>query len=343
MEQLEKSQNMSKFPSTKDNISQGPQNPQSHVDAIKFGPSLTRLEKPSTSLHHLPLQRSSTFEDIPHKQKLVPIKDWGVKFSGKGPVSINAFLERITELKEARNAGDEDLFRYAIDFFEEDALIWFRANKSSVSNWAELVKLLLDSFQPPYYQEELLQEIRLRTQSNKESVLIYIAVMQNMFNRLPVPISENEKLMILRKNLQPYFQKAICRDSFDSVGELTSVLRVIERTKLSCSNFKEPTLNDRSLEQDLAYHGSINQKLLQENMGTELAAIGNNGMKQSTSKCWNCRSLGHRFRDCKLPKQRLFCYKCGRFGNTVTKCPCTNTKKGNDHSESMPADRTPRM
>lgn len=301
----------------------------------------TILERPSLSSRHPGLQRSSTFDDGLHKRKLVPIKDWGVKFSGKGTVSVNAFLERIEELKEARNAADEDLFRYAIDFFEEEALIWFRANKGTVANWPQLVKLLLDTFQQPFYQEELLEEIKRRTQSSQESVLIYMAIMQNMFNRLPTPIPETQKLLILRRNLQPYFQKAICRDTFDSVSELTSVLRIIERTKLSCDNFKEPTPSEHSLERDLAYKGNTSNVSRNEKT-TELAAINDKEVLNAGSKCWNCRSPGHRFRDCKLPRQRLFCYRCGRFGKTTNKCSCKATDKGNDNSESMPADRTPK-
>lgn len=297
------------------------------------------LERPTPSLRHPGLLRSSTFDDGFYKRKLVPVKDWGVKFSGKGTVSVNAFLERVDELKEARNAVDEDLFRYAIDFFEEEALIWFRANKGAVTNWAQLVRLLLDTFQRPYYQEELLEEIKRRTQSNQESILVYIAIMQNMFNRLPTPIPEAQKLMILRRNLQPYFQKAICRDTFDSVSELTSVLRIIERTKMSCDNFKEPSQSDHSLERDLAYKGSTATKSRNENT-SELAAIDDKG--GPLTKCWNCRTPGHRFKDCKLPKQRIFCYRCGRFGKTTNKCSCNATDKGNDKSESMPADRTPK-
>lgn len=283
------------------------------------------------------LQRSSTLDHSFHRRKLIPIKDWGVKFSGRGTISVNAFLERIDELKDARNADDEDLYRYAIDLFEDEALIWFRANKNLVSTWSELVELLVDTFQKPNYQDELLEEIKQRTQSRQESVVIYMSIMQNMFNRLPIPLSELQKLFILRKNLQPYFQKEICRDTFSSVVELTSVLRIIEQTKISCDNFKEPIVNTRSLEQDLAYRGTSNA--VQSQHGN-LAVVENRTGSQS--KCWNCRAPGHRFRECNLPRQRLFCYKCGRFGISIQNCTCNNAQEGNERAESMPANQTPR-
>ncbi|KAJ8717511.1 hypothetical protein PYW08_005910 [Mythimna loreyi] len=332
--QLEKYQNPGKAFLPNDTMSEVPQNRASRSTADQ-----AVLERPREPTHHPYLQRASTFDSGLHKRKLVPIKDWGVKFTGKGSVSVNAFLERVEELKDARNATDEDLFRYAIDFFEDEALVWFRANKGIVDDWSQLVTLLLDTFQHPYYQEELLEEIKRRTQSCQESVMVYMAIMQNMFIRLPTPIPEGQKLLILRRNLQPYLQQAICRDIFDSVREMTSVLRIIERTKLSCDNFKEPTLNKHSLEGDLAYQGNTSRCSGNENR-SELAAI--NDKEVVLTKCWNCRATGHRFRDCTLPKQRLFCYRCGRFGRTTSKCSCNATNKGNDSSESMPADRTPR-
>ncbi|CAH0726940.1 unnamed protein product, partial [Brenthis ino] len=53
------------------------------------------------------------------KLKLVPISQWGVQFSGDNSFSVNAFLERVDELKDARNATDDDLWRHAIDFFRD--------------------------------------------------------------------------------------------------------------------------------------------------------------------------------------------------------------------------------
>lgn len=285
--------------------------------------------------------RTSTLDLESSKRKLVPVKDWGIKFSGRGNISINAFLERINELKAARNAEDVDLYRYAIDLFEEDALIWFRANRDNVSNWRELVDLLLLTFQKPFYQEELLEEIRARTQGRQESVLIYIAIMQNMFNRLPTKLMERQKLSILLKNVQPYFQLAVCRENFNSVAELTTVLRVLEHTRIHCENFREPTHQARSLEPDLAFQGTSSQFV----NAIDDTNYTHQHRESSNQKCWNCRNIGHRFRDCNLPQQRMFCYKCGRFGITTNSCSCNNNNihynQGNGRTEDGPANRLP--
>lgn len=281
------------------------------------------------------LVRSSTLDKEFMNRKLVPIKDWGVKFSGKGGTSINAFLERVEELKDARNAVEDDLWRYAIDFFDGEALIWFRANKDYVNNWKELKKLLLLTFQSHYYQDQLLEEIKRRTQGREENVTIYVSVMQNMFNRLPESLSESQKISILLKNIQPYYQQAVCRDQFYSVSELTSVLGIIERTKTNCDQFREPGMSVNTLEPDLAYKGSSGEEVNSFQQRYSRKEFAENLPRNTEMKCWNCRATGHAFRACKLPRQRIFCYRCGKFGQTTEKCShCSRSGNGKEEGGS---------
>lgn len=278
--------------------------------------------------HFHKLLNSTSVDEGYHarKLKLVPISQWGLQFSGDNRYSVNAFLERVDELKDARNATDEDLWRHAIDFFRGDALIWFRANRQNVTNWKELVLLLKRTFQSPYYQEELLSEAKSRTQGKNEGVLIFVSVMQNLFNRLPNKISETEQIMIIVKNLQPYYQRAVCRDVFTSIADLINILRIVERTKINCDNFQEPKTIISSLEPDLAYKPTSASKETEE-----ILEIKNKLSDSSTynrMRCWNCRETGHLFRSCSMPKQRLFCYKCGRFGVTSSSCICKGNATG---------------
>lgn len=39
-----------------------------------------------------------------------------------------------------------------------------------------------------------------------------------------------------------------------------------------------------------------------------------------TNKCWNCEETGHSFRDCPKPKLRIFCFHCGKVGQTIRLC-----------------------
>lgn len=303
---------------------------------------IKKLENDSSSAnsYHDPeeikprLLRTSTMDLDFSKRKLVPISQWGVYFSADNNVSVNAFIERVNEIKEARNASDEDLWRYAIDFFKGDALIWFRANKVYATNWRDLVILLKRTFQSPFYQEDLLAEIKARTQGKDESITIYMSILQNMFNRLPSPITEQEKISIILRNIQPYYQRAICRDVFLSVSDIVDVLRIVERTKINCDRFEEPKVQRINLEPDLAYKNNssplTNKTINEVSAKIEIDNVTSKSQKAVSGRCWNCREVGHLFRSCSVPKQRLFCYKCGRFGVTSKDCVC----KGNAVGES---------
>jgi len=42
---------------------------------------------------------------------------------------------------------------------------------------------------------------------------------------------------------------------------------------------------------------------------------------RGSTLCWNCRSADHRYSNCPWPKDRQYCYGCGREGVTLRTCP----------------------
>jgi hypothetical protein len=114
----------------------------------------------------------------------VPISKWNVKYSGDDrDMSLSAFLARVEELMVARHATKQDLFDCAIDLFSGKALIWYRANRKNATDWNSLVTLLRGQFQPADYNDRLFDEIRQRTQGSDETIGLYLAVMDSLFDR----------------------------------------------------------------------------------------------------------------------------------------------------------------
>lgn len=67
--------------------------------------------------------------------KPVPVASWGIKFSGtSGDMSVDAFLERVAELKVSRNSSDRLVFDSAVDLFSGPALSWYRAFRSKFAD-----------------------------------------------------------------------------------------------------------------------------------------------------------------------------------------------------------------
>lgn len=273
------------------------------------------------------------------RKNQIPIKDWGLKFYGNEyGLSVNAFLDEIKSLRIARNVSYDDLIRSAVDLFEGPALIWYRANRHLLRDWSLFVRLLREEFEPFDYSERLWEEIKSRTQGRDEKFGHYISIMKNYFSRLPDIPSEDMKLRILLRNIQPFYLEHLCLRDIHSIDELLSYGRKLEYIKVRNEQFRQPPPRKGLLEPDLAYNPP------QRNNAPRVAAAAaeedplksfpvepapqRNHIQPRRLVCWNCKVQGHSFRQCK-EKLGVFCHICG-LGGTITKdCNHRNPTPGN--------------
>lgn len=89
-------------------------------------------------------------------------------------MSVNVFIERVSELKIARQFTNSILFRSSMDISTGNALIWFRANMNSFSSWSELMEGLWFEFLAHDYDNRLFEEIKRRTQGTNKSIGMYV-------------------------------------------------------------------------------------------------------------------------------------------------------------------------
>lgn len=239
-------------------------------------------------------------------------------------MSLSAFLERVEELRLARQTSESELFNSAIDLFEGKALIWYRAINKSVVTWSSLVQKLREEFQPPDYNDRLFEELKRRTQGPDESIGIYVAIMNTLFSRLTIKVSEKVKLKILRNNISPFYQTQLALIDINSIDDLIKYGRVLEARKSVVESFVSPTKKTCNLlEPDLAYI-QVNDTNL-----NEINIPGPSGERKITMKCFNCDRVGHRAIHCRQPHRKR-CYKCNRPNVTVRTCPTCNKPSGNE-------------
>lgn len=281
---------------------------ESEAEAEAFIPAVDATSSP----------RQSTSEGS-SSGKSVPVSKWNItKFDGESNrISLSAFLENVEELRLSRNVTKRQLFDSASDLFTNKALIWYRAIRSTVSNWEDLVRELRSQFQPINFNEKLLEEIKGRTQGPDESMGIYLAIMSNMFGRLTITVSEAVQMRILLRNIHPFYQSQIGLTELDTVARLLEFGRRLEARKESIESFKPPPRNRATLiEPDLAYVYASDLSPV---------AASSSSAAEAKFRCWRCQKPGHRANMCDTAGERKKCYRCGLPDHTVRTCPKCNS------------------
>lgn len=277
--------------------------------------------------------RSSALEDLAQPRlsgctgavgKMIPPHKWDLrKFSGdvKG-MSINAFFERVEELRSARNVTKETLLDAGIDLFADKAYQFYKDCRTRVNNWDALVEEFKAEYLSANHNEALFEELQKRTQHSSETIGVYLAVMSGYFSRLGCPISEVAKLSIVLKNLHPYYQDRLRDPLPTTMNELRDVCRRMEARRDIMNSYVEPsTRRGQVVEKDLAFV-EVN-----EDFGSLAVAPTQVGGDAKEIVCFRCKKPGHRAIGCAMPGGK-HCFKCNREGYTVRSCP-NCSKQGN--------------
>lgn len=140
----------------------------------------------------------------------------------------------------------------------------------------------------------------------------FVACMVNLFNRLPTTPSEDEKLKVLKRNVSPYYIHAMGLTEVKDVAELLFTCKRLEAAKYLAGCVCPTSTRLNLLEPDLA--------------GPSTSTSSRTPVQASISgmdrPCWNCGSTGHRFSNCPTPREKNFCFRCGKPGVTKYSCPC---------------------
>lgn len=294
----------------------------------------TEMKPPAWNAAHtnavMDFTRPKEFPSAHARPKYVPVYKWGIKFDNNGS-SVAAFLERVEELRRARGVTHSELFESAVDLFSGSALVWYRSSTSRIHSWDQLAKELREAFQPPDYDFRLQQEIFNRIQGDQEPIDLYLSAMEGLYGRLSIQIPESARLAQIFNNLHPQLQDRLALCDIKSLDDLRLMGRRAEAGRLRNSRPRPSPRSDSALEPDLAYQEPHRQRRLT----SERVAYVNqrHSGDQSEIMCWNCKSKGHRFKDCRKPR-RKFCYGCGK--EDTLKRDCTSCSKNVQRRESAP-------
>lgn len=271
------------------------------------------------------------------------IYKWNLKFSGDGNQSLMTFLADVEDKRVSRRVSHEALFQSSSELLSGTALIWFRSRRSSIATWPELVEQLKKTFLDPNYDDQLMGEIRRRTQGADEKPAIYLAKMRSLFDRLATPLSEGQKVEIVEQRLRKEYLQLLPLTTYTTLGELEDVVARLQVGQSWASRFEEPPTKNL-FEPELGYTGPRRSEPTIKkpsnisavdsqppNQNPSKVSIGSSKPRETAPRprrqpiCWNCLEVGHRFYDC-VKEMTLFCWKCGQRDVPRATCPRCNPK-----------------
>lgn len=279
---------------------------------LTFGNSETIINPQSS----LPQQRG----------KSIPVCKWNLKFDGGSKQSVASFLERAEELRRARGVSVEELFESAVDLFAGPALVWYRSTLPRITSWEQLCNEMKIVFRSPDYDFRLQQEIFNRLQGDGESIDMYIAAIEGLYNRLSVNVPETTRLCQIINNLHPHLQDRLALVDIRNLEDLRQMGRRAEGGRLRVTMPRQMPRNTHFLEPDLAYGESHTHRRMMDGKVSSLRPAGSGN--SSSVKCWNCSQLGHRYMNC-TQERRRFCYGCGAPDIVKVKCLKCNSRSKN--------------
>lgn len=206
-------------------------------------------------------------------------------------MSVHDFLERLTDLCDARGVDKDEIIRFTIDLFPErfPSDKWYRYTKSLIVDWKSFVREITMEFKPFDYQEKLLDKIKKRTQAPEELISVYLATIKGYFDRLSEPLSEPAQVRLLMRNIHPFYQTQLTLVEVKSIDELRTLCRQLEHRKGLVESYHPPGRNKTTyFEPRLDYVGPGDDLL---EGPSEVLAIETPAPLKNPIKCFNCGKL----------------------------------------------------
>lgn len=152
---------------------------------------------------------------------------WGIKFSNESKsLGVFEFIQKVEAKAKAYEVSHESLFQSACELFDGFAAKWFLSQ--TFINWNEIKEKLISDFVQVDYLENLLDTIRQRKQAYNEEIVHFFTVFEDDCSRLPVQLTVDEKLNILKKNILQKYRPYVALSKFNSVDDMKHALKVLE-------------------------------------------------------------------------------------------------------------------
>ncbi|CAH2085874.1 unnamed protein product [Euphydryas editha] len=147
--------------------------------------------------------------------------------------------ENIQKLcKECTCISDEHALRGLLMLLEEEAAVWYRGIKSSVTSWEDALHKLRGMFGVPRPPHKLFRDIFAAEQTD-ERTEIFVGRLRALISKLPYRIENAMEVDIIYGLLHRRIRKRVTRESVDNLESLIEKARNIEDSLSEMSDARE--------------------------------------------------------------------------------------------------------
>ena len=173
-------------------------------------------------------------------QAMKSVKNWGMKFSGEDKEDPEEFLEQLQDCRECAALHDRDLLSALPCALTKRAGRWYRTLKKEILSWSEFKKAFRHQFVTEYDREDLIDDLRRRTQAKGEKIAAFLSNFNYIVSRFKRPPSERYLVDTAYRNLLPEYRKAMADKLVESLEDLEKYGRRWERQKDLDSRYTPP-------------------------------------------------------------------------------------------------------
>ena len=255
------------------------------------------------------------------QRPLKTIDKWQIKYSGAtNDMAVDEFVFRAEAIARSTNTSLNSLVDGIHFLLTEKATTWYWIHVRTFPNqdWYQFKRAIIERFSVEETDAEIRMAVENRKQLARESFGDFALSIQQLLVRLQRPVSVEETVDILRRNMSQRLKEALLMHNTRTVDELHSVCRRFEKL---WSQQPLPRLERR-----------INELELADNNANEMVEVCAVNPAADYVICWNCRDIGHVFQDCTSAERKVFCYGCGTadtYKPTCRRCTPAGNGQGN--------------
>lgn len=266
------------------------------------------------------------------------IEHWKLSFSGDSKsVSVENFLYKLKKIATREGVSDADLLRDIHLILEGQASDWFFTYVDEFVDWKDFDDKIRYRFGNPNQDQGIRLKIQERKQQRGESFSAFVSEIERLNKMLSKPLSNRRKFEVVWDNMRHHYRSKIATidvrdldhliklnhgiDAVDPGFQYSSEMRNQRNVHHVDCNLSDE-VSDEPEEIDVIRTMDVRNQRNQTNRNT----TSETPQKAAQNICWNCRKLGHNWRDCKEAKA-IFCFGCGNLGRTIRSCPkCSGSR-----------------